>query len=363
MDLFEQEFSLFPLLLSLSSSLEEEELVVRLQPRQVAVWFQNRRARWKTKQLERDYQVLTSDYNRLKTQLQAAIKEKQELQAKESTAAIEPSTLQQQLHPACSNDHAANDIQLMIKPESKLVVELSNNISCCRSADDVQIKNLHESARSSFLPDQDQVPSNCWTSRSKQLEYGSPISSIVASPSSEILDADSPRHIDSCTTLSQQTQVMDLKLLSVLQKYQNRGLQVYAAKPVNIDGSYISVHSELAHVAVVDVSESSTDPSISVLMVLTMAIPVAQISWSMLFPSRGSTAVAVVGQVLGWILGSLTLQLLATRYLVLGHLRELPGIDVMQAKLVAQTTWRWQEKTEMVGGAQYAKIWSNGCGC
>ncbi|KAH9556295.1 hypothetical protein CY35_07G019000 [Sphagnum magellanicum] len=82
MDLFEQEFSLFPLLLPLSSSLEEEELVVRLQPRQVTVWFQNRRARWKTKQLERDYQVLTSDYNRQKTQLQAAIEEKQELQAK-----------------------------------------------------------------------------------------------------------------------------------------------------------------------------------------------------------------------------------------------------------------------------------------
>jgi len=138
------------------------------------------------------------------------------IRVQESTAAIEPSTLQQQLHPACSNDHAANDIQLMIKPESKLVVELSNNISCCRSADDVQIKNLHESARSSFLPDQDQVPSNCWTSRSKQLEYGSPISSTVASPSSEILDADSPRHIDSCTTLSQLTQVMDLKLLRYL---------------------------------------------------------------------------------------------------------------------------------------------------
>jgi homeobox-leucine zipper protein len=29
-----------------------------LQPRQVAIWFQNRRARWKTKQLEKDYDVL-----------------------------------------------------------------------------------------------------------------------------------------------------------------------------------------------------------------------------------------------------------------------------------------------------------------
>jgi MFS superfamily sulfate permease-like transporter len=57
-----------------------------------------------------------------------------------------------------------------------------------------------------------------------------------------------------------------------------------------------------------------TDPSTWVLMVLTMAIPIAQISWSMLFPSPGSTAAAVVGQVLGWILGWSTLQLLATRY-------------------------------------------------
>lgn len=37
-----------------------------LQPRQVAVWFQNRRARWKTKQLERDYGVLKSSFDNLK---------------------------------------------------------------------------------------------------------------------------------------------------------------------------------------------------------------------------------------------------------------------------------------------------------
>ncbi|KAL2343091.1 hypothetical protein Fmac_004376 [Flemingia macrophylla] len=37
-----------------------------LQPRQVAVWFQNRRARWKTKQLERDYGVLKASYETLK---------------------------------------------------------------------------------------------------------------------------------------------------------------------------------------------------------------------------------------------------------------------------------------------------------
>nr|GEU92941.1 leucine zipper, homeobox-associated, homeodomain-like protein [Tanacetum cinerariifolium] len=37
-----------------------------LQPRQVAIWFQNRRARWKTKQLEKDYNVLKRQFDNIK---------------------------------------------------------------------------------------------------------------------------------------------------------------------------------------------------------------------------------------------------------------------------------------------------------
>ncbi|XP_055810964.1 homeobox-leucine zipper protein ATHB-6-like [Solanum dulcamara] len=42
-----------------------------LQPRQVAIWFQNRRARWKTKQLERDYNVLKANFDSLKHKYEA----------------------------------------------------------------------------------------------------------------------------------------------------------------------------------------------------------------------------------------------------------------------------------------------------
>lgn len=37
-----------------------------LQPRQIAIWFQNRRARWKTKQLEKDYDILKRQFEALK---------------------------------------------------------------------------------------------------------------------------------------------------------------------------------------------------------------------------------------------------------------------------------------------------------
>ncbi|XP_022757591.1 homeobox-leucine zipper protein ATHB-12-like [Durio zibethinus] len=50
-----------------------------LQPRQVAIWFQNKRARWKSKQLERDYGILQADYKNLASKFDSLKKEKQAL--------------------------------------------------------------------------------------------------------------------------------------------------------------------------------------------------------------------------------------------------------------------------------------------
>ncbi|WOL19947.1 hypothetical protein Cni_G28749 [Canna indica] len=52
-----------------------------LQPRQVAVWFQNRRARWKTKQLERDYAALKATYDALRLDFDALYRDKAALLA------------------------------------------------------------------------------------------------------------------------------------------------------------------------------------------------------------------------------------------------------------------------------------------
>ncbi|GMH15328.1 hypothetical protein Nepgr_017169 [Nepenthes gracilis] len=50
-----------------------------LQARQVGIWFQNRRARYKTKQLEKDYDLLKANYDCLQTHCDNLIKENEGL--------------------------------------------------------------------------------------------------------------------------------------------------------------------------------------------------------------------------------------------------------------------------------------------
>lgn len=52
---------------------------LNLEPRQVAIWFQNKRARWKSKQLEREYSALKADYDSLLSSFESLKQEKQVL--------------------------------------------------------------------------------------------------------------------------------------------------------------------------------------------------------------------------------------------------------------------------------------------
>ncbi|KAG6386369.1 hypothetical protein SASPL_155268 [Salvia splendens] len=50
-----------------------------LQPRQVAIWFQNKRARWKSKHVEKEYAALAASYDALSDRFESLKREKQSL--------------------------------------------------------------------------------------------------------------------------------------------------------------------------------------------------------------------------------------------------------------------------------------------
>ncbi|KAK6919924.1 Leucine zipper, homeobox-associated [Dillenia turbinata] len=69
---------------------------IGLQPRQVAIWFQNKRARWKSKQIEKEYNVLKASYDDLASQFETLKKEKQSLVVQFLTRLLSPHVTQLQ---------------------------------------------------------------------------------------------------------------------------------------------------------------------------------------------------------------------------------------------------------------------------
>ena len=90
-----------------------------LQPRQIAIWFQNRRARWKTKQLEKDYDLLKRQYEAIKAENDALQAQNQKLQAEimslKSRELNESINLNKETEGSCSNrSENSSDIKLDI---------------------------------------------------------------------------------------------------------------------------------------------------------------------------------------------------------------------------------------------------------
>ncbi|KAE9595829.1 hypothetical protein Lal_00030983 [Lupinus albus] len=122
-----------------------------LQPRQIAIWFQNRRARWKSKLLERDYNILRSNYNSLASKFEALKKEKQALlvqlqnlndiiQKPQEQAQSSTST---QVKPANSMDSESENLvtikyEAEVKPSTSM--ERSEHVLGIPSDDDTSIK-------------------------------------------------------------------------------------------------------------------------------------------------------------------------------------------------------------------------------
>lgn len=105
-----------------------------LQPRQVAIWFQNRRARWKTKQLEKDYDVLQATYNTLKDDYESLRKETDKLKAE---VHVLSEKLQERDKEKENLELSENSNKLSQEPPEKPIADSEGEVSKVSAVEDI----------------------------------------------------------------------------------------------------------------------------------------------------------------------------------------------------------------------------------
>lgn len=99
---------------------------LNLQPRQVAIWFQNRRARYKTKQLEKDYDILKAIYDKLKDDCNDLQKENDKL--KNEVHLLAEKLLHRDQVKAGSEQCEPNDRMRFTEPRKQFPIMNSENL-------------------------------------------------------------------------------------------------------------------------------------------------------------------------------------------------------------------------------------------
>ncbi|ESQ43884.1 hypothetical protein EUTSA_v10006221mg [Eutrema salsugineum] len=138
-----------------------------LQPRQVAIWFQNKRARWKSKQLEKEYSILRANYNNLASQFEIMKKEKQALVSELQRLNEEMQTSKEERHhPEYCGDQG---VALSSSTESdngkcELEVRLNQGVVMCNDDIKTEYFGFEEETNHELMNIVEQADDSCLTS-------------------------------------------------------------------------------------------------------------------------------------------------------------------------------------------------------
>ncbi|CAH8326131.1 unnamed protein product [Eruca vesicaria subsp. sativa] len=137
-----------------------------LQPRQVAIWFQNKRARWKTKQLEKEYNILRANYNNLASQFDIMKKEKQALVSELQRLNEEVTKSKEERREECCGEQrvALSSTTGLENGKCEPEVRINQGVDLCNNDIKTEYFGFEEESNHEFMNIVEQADDSCLTS-------------------------------------------------------------------------------------------------------------------------------------------------------------------------------------------------------